>query len=189
MKQCSYCGGKYSDALAVCPNDQQPLVICNPNTAKNIKVGNYTAEQLKNFQNEFALQIKQNKKIHSQFAYPLLGIVLVGFVSIAIAHLDFNPPVAWLVNLGILLGCMAGIGCIAAIFFIPKFRCPACGSSFCNGVLEHCPECGSNGIAVQGWLKKQYCKRCQKHLNVGKQRNFSYRFCSRCGIFLSDKGL
>jgi hypothetical protein len=42
---------------------------------------------------------------------------------------------------------------------------------------------------MQDWRGGRRCNTCGKNLRTGKSRNFKYKACTSCGVFLYKKGL
>ncbi len=152
---------------------------------------NYSAEDLKIFREKFAADLKLYRAKDRRYAGPLLGIILVGFAAIVGAFVIPQQPVKWIAGAGIFL-VFAGIGliAIAASSLQRQLKCPACHNLFITEIEEYCPECGSASLESKDWIiGGRCCNACGKNFYSGKNRNFRYKACTHCGIFLDEKGL
>ena len=191
MKCCSYCGKEFPDNINFCPVDQWPLIELAKNEPdKSFKeVGDYSSEELNQFRGIFAADLKQYRAIERRYAHPLLVIFLLGMACVAYASYLSQPPVAWLFGIGVFFFAGGMIGFVVAAFSLPKLKCPACQKSPFTEFGNYCPECGSVSLKPKGWLNTPHCNSCGKDLRSGKGRNFRYKTCTHCGVFLDDKGL
>jgi hypothetical protein len=158
---------------------------------KNFKeVGDCSPEELKQFREIFATDLKENQTTERRYANPILIVILAGFAAIVCSYLLFQTPAKWLLGAGIFL-IAAGIISIAIAAFSlqKKLKCPACHNLFLGSIGECCPECGSASLEPGDWLGIRHCNSCGKDLRGGKNRNFRYKACTHCGVFLDDKGL
>jgi hypothetical protein len=192
MKRCPYCGKQFGDDLILCPADQQPLIAEeSKNTSDQIlkEVGDYSADELKRFRGVFAADLRQSKAKEQRYAHPLLAVLLVGLAAIICASLLSQPPIAWLFDLGFFVFAAGMVAVVVVAYSLPKLKCPACHSFFSGELGRYCPECGSASLELKGWLNTPHCNSCKKDLRGGKGRNFKYKTCTHCGVFLDDKGL
>ena len=192
MKRCSYCGKQYGDDLILCPADQQPLTVeQSKNTPDQIlkEVGDYSADELKRFREVFAADLRQSKATEQRYAHPLLVVLLVGLAATICACLLSRPPTAWLFGVGFFCFAAGMIAVVIVAYTLPKLKCPACHNFLFGEFGRYCPECGSASLEPRGWLNTPHCNSCGKDLWSGKGRNFRYKTCTRCGVFLDDKGL
>ncbi|MGD0509471.1 MAG: hypothetical protein ABSA27_16855 [Terriglobales bacterium] len=155
------------------------------------KVGHYSPEELKQFQEIFAADLKQYRATDQQYAAPLLAVFLVGVAAVVCSYLlSSQPPIKWLLGAGIVL--IAGVFisiAVAASSLEKQLKCPACHSLFIDEIGECCPECGSAPLVPGGGLGGLHCSSCGKKLISGKNRNFRYKACTHCGVLLEQKGL
>jgi hypothetical protein len=156
------------------------------------KAGDYSPEELKQFREIFAADLKQYRADERRCAYPILMVILAGFAAVVCSFLfsHSRSPIKWLVYAGIFLA-FGGIISIAIVMTIlqKKLKCPACHDSFLGEIGDYCPECGSDSLEPPNWLGARHCNSCGKNLLSGKNRSFRYKACTHCGVFLDDKGL
>jgi hypothetical protein len=151
---------------------------------------NYSAEELKQFRDVFAADLKQNQATDRRYATPILVIILAGFAVVFCSYLLSQPPIKWLLIAGVVIigaGLILLIG--AATLLQRQLKCPACHNVFVTEIAECRPECGSTPLEQGGMFGLPHCDACGKDLMGGKARNFKYKACTHCGVFLYDKGL
>jgi RNA polymerase subunit RPABC4/transcription elongation factor Spt4 len=154
------------------------------------EASNYSPEELKQFREIFAADLKQNQAIERRYANSILILFSTGFAAVVCSYLLFQPPTKWLFGAGIFLVAIGIISiAIAAFSLQKKLKCPACHNSFLGEIGEYCPECGSASLEPPNWLGARHCNSCGKNLLGGKNRSFKYKACTHCGVFLDDKGL
>jgi len=155
------------------------------------KAGHYSPEDQNRFREIFAADLKQYRSADRRYANPLLVVFLVGVAAIVCSYLlSSQPPIKWLLGAGIVLiaGVLVSVA-IAASSLEKQLKCPACHNPFIDDIGECCPECGSASLAPAGAFGALYCNSCGKKLISGKNRNFRYKACTHCGVFLDEKGL
>lgn len=154
------------------------------------KAGDNSPEELKQFREIFATDLKQNQAIERRYANSILIVFLAGFAAVVCSYLLSQSPRKWLFGAGFFL-VAAGIisSAIAAFSLQKKLKCPACHNSFLGQIGEHCPECGYVSLEPPNWFGARHCNSCGKNLLGGKNRSFRYKACTHCGVFLDDKGL
>jgi len=154
------------------------------------KVGDYSPEELKQFREMFAVDLKQYRATNRRYANPILVVILVGFAAIFCSFLLSQTLIRWLLGAGI---CLIAAGviiiAIAASSLQKKLLCPACHDLFIDEIGECCPECGSASLESGDWIGTQHCNACGKNLRIGRNRNFRYKACTHCGVFLDEMGL
>jgi hypothetical protein len=151
----------------------------------------YSAEALKGFREQFAADLKQNQAKERRYAGPIMVIFLVGFALIIGACVAFQQLVKWMACTGIFL-LFAGASAVgvAASSLQKQLLCAACHNIFQDDIDSYCPACGSASLEPEDWvIGGRQCNTCGKNLHRGKNRNFRYRFCTHCGVFLCEKGL
>lgn len=157
---------------------------------KNEELTGGSLEELRQFRETFAANLKASWTAERRFARPILMFLLAGFAAIFCSFLLFQPPAKWLFITGFVL---VAIGLVwlaaAATRFQRTLICPACRNSFIDKIDGFCPECGSDSLEVQNWHGARHCNFCGKDLVSGKHRNFKYRACTHCGVMLDEKGL
>jgi hypothetical protein len=159
-------------------------------TEMKTEAGNYSAEELKQFREVFAADLKQNQASDRKYSTLILVIILAGFAAVICSYVLSQPPTKWLLIAGIAL--IAGglvLMAVAAVVLQKQLKCPACHNVFIAEIGECCPECGSAPLERGGLLDTPHCNSCGKDLRGGKTRNFRYKACTHCGVFLYDKGL
>jgi predicted RNA-binding Zn-ribbon protein involved in translation (DUF1610 family) len=157
---------------------------------KNAEVTGYSLEELERFRKEFTAEVEEHQTKEQRFVTPILILIAVGFGAVLSASLLFQPPLTWLLVAGFAL-VFAGVIfiTITAAAFQPKLICPSCGNDFIGEIHECCPECGSFSLGPHNWRGARHCNSCRKNLRPGKNRNFKYKACTYCGVFLYRKGL
>jgi RNA polymerase subunit RPABC4/transcription elongation factor Spt4 len=171
--------------------NQKSQMISVPNIArKNAEVTGYSLEELEHFRKEFSAEVKAHQAKERRFVLPILFLIVVGLGVVFYFPLLFQPPLIWLLVAGFAL-VVAGIifMAITAATFQQKLICPACHNDFIGEMQECCPECGSFSLGPQNWRGARHCNACRKNLRFGKNRNFKYKACTNCGVFLYAKGL
>jgi hypothetical protein len=154
-------------------------------------INNYSPEELKQFREIFAVELKQYRASDRRYANPILVVILVGFAAVVCAFVLSQHPIKWLLGAGIILIAAGLVSIALAMSAIQKkLICPACQNLFLDEIGECCPECGSASLEPPGLvLGGRRCRACGKNLLSGKNRNFRYRACTHCGVFLDEKGL
>jgi RNA polymerase subunit RPABC4/transcription elongation factor Spt4 len=155
------------------------------------KVERYSPEERKQFREIFAADLKQYRAADRRYANPLLVAFLAGVAAVACSYLlSSQPPIKWLLGVGIVLivGVFISIA-VAASSLEKQLKCPACHNLLIDDIGEYCPECGSASLAPGGEFGALRCNSCGKQLITGKNRNFRYKACTHCGVFLDEKGL
>jgi hypothetical protein len=156
------------------------------------ETGDYSPEELKQFREIFAGDLKRYRAADRRYAYPVLIVILAGFAAVFCSFLlsHSQSPIKWLLGAGIFL-VFAGIISIAVVMTLlqKKLKCPACHDSFLGEIGEYCPECGSGSLEPANWLGARHCNSCGKNILSGKNRTFRYKACTHCGVFLDEKGL
>ncbi len=155
------------------------------------KVGQYSPEELKQFQEIFAADLKQNRAADRRYANPLLVVFLLGIGAVVCSYLlASQPPIHWLLGVGIVLIAAGLISvAVAASSLQKQLKCPACHGQFIDDIDKYCPECGSASLGRGGAFGAMQCNSCGKKLLSGKNRTFRYKACTHCGVFLEQKGL
>jgi len=155
------------------------------------KVGQYSPEQLKRFRELFAADLKQYRATDRRYANPILVVFLLGVAAVVGSYLlSSQPPIKWLLGAGIVFVAAGFISiAVAASSLQQQLKCPACHNLFIDEIGECCPECGSALLPLGGGLGPLRCHACGKKLIAGKNRNFRYKSCTHCGVFLDEKGL
>lgn len=77
------------------------------------------------------------------------------------------------------------------LYFRARLQCPNCHHGLDLSIDEYCPACGSNaGVVSEGLQRKTYCRACNSCLEVDRMngRLWTIRFCTFCGVLLSDSG-
>ena len=169
----------------------QMQMISVPITArKNAEMGGHSLEELEHFRKEFSTEVKEHQAKERRFVVPILVLIVAGFGAVFYSFLLFQPPLTWLLITGFAL-VIAGLifMAITATAFQRKLICPACQNDFIGEIQECCPECGSFSLGLRNWRGSLYCNTCRKNLRTGKNRNFKYKACTNCGVFLFQKGL
>jgi hypothetical protein len=162
----------------------------NENEKNFKKAAEYSSEELKQFREIFATDLKQNQAIERRCANSILILFLAGFAAVVCSYLFSQPPTKWLFGVGIFLVAAGIISiAIAAFSLQKKLKCPACHNSFLGEIGEYCPECGSASLEPPNWLGARHCNSCRKNLLGGKNPSFRYKACTHCGVFLDAKGL
>jgi hypothetical protein len=157
----------------------------------NLKeAGGHSPEELKQFREMFAADLEQYRATERRRAIPILVVFLAGFAAVVCSFLFSQHPVKWLLGAGIFL-VAAGLVSLAtaAVSFQKGLKCPACHNQFIDDIGECCPECGSTPLEPADWLGARHCNACGKNLRIGRNRNFKYKACTHCGVFLDEKGL
>ena len=155
------------------------------------KVGQYSPAELDQFQEIFAADLKQYRATDRRYANPLLVVFLLGVAAIVSSYLlSSQPPIHWLLGVGIVLiaGVLVSVA-VAASSLEKQLKCPACHGLFIDDIGKCCPECGSASLGPGGAFGAMHCNACGKKLISGKNRNFKYKACTHCGVFLEAKGL
>lgn len=155
------------------------------------KVGQYSPAELEQFQEIFAADLKQYRATDRRYAYLLLVVFLLGVAAVVCSYLlSSQPPIQWLLGVGIVLiaGVLVSVVVVASSLE-KQLKCPACHSLFIADMEKYCPECGSASLGRGGALGAMHCNSCGKKLISGKNRNFRYKACTHCGVFLDHKGL
>ena len=155
------------------------------------KAGQYSPEQLKRFRELFAADLKQYRATDRRYANPILVVFLVGIAAVFGSYLlSSQPPIKWLLGAGVVLVAAGFISiAVAASSLQQQLKCPACQNLFIDEIAECCPECGSAPLPLAAGLGARRCPACGKNLIAGKNRNFRYKSCTHCGVFLDEKGL
>ena len=86
------------------------------------KVGDYSPEELKQFQEVFAADLKQWRANERRIAHPALVILLVGLAAIICACLLSQPPIAWLFRIGFLIVAAGMVAVVIAVFSLTKLK-------------------------------------------------------------------
>jgi RNA polymerase subunit RPABC4/transcription elongation factor Spt4 len=155
------------------------------------KVGQYSPAELEQFQKIFAADLKQYRATDRRYANPLLVVFLLGVAAVVCSYLlSSQPPIQWLLGVGIVLiaGVLVSVA-VAASSLEKQLKCPVCHSLFIDDIEKYCPECGSASLGRGGAFGAIHCNSCGKKLISGKNRNFRYKACTHCGVFLEQKGL
>lgn len=157
---------------------------------KNSEVTGYSLEELEYFRKAFAAEVKEYRAKERRFVLPILVLILTGFVAVFCSFLLFQPPLTWLLVTGFALVASGLIlMAITAAPFERRLVCPACHNYFLEEIQECCPECGSLALDFESGRGARHCNTCGKDLRNGKHRNFRYKACTNCGVFLYKKGL
>jgi len=162
-----------------------------PNIArKNAEVSGYSLEELEHFRKIFSAEIREHEAKARRFAVPILILFVAGFGAVLYSLLCVQPPLIWLLIAGLaLVATGLVLGTIMAIAFRQELTCPACHNYFIEEIQDCCPECGSSSIGFHDWRGWRHCDSCGKDLRTGSNRNFKYKACTTCGVFLYQKGL
>jgi RNA polymerase subunit RPABC4/transcription elongation factor Spt4 len=155
------------------------------------KAGHYSPEELTQFREIFAADLKLHRANDRRYANPLLLVFLVGVAAVVGSYLlSSQPPIKWLLGAGIVLIVAGFVSvAVAASSLERHLKCPACRNLLIDEIGECCPECGSASLAPGGLLDTWRCNSCGKKLITGKNRSFKYKACTHCGVFLDEKGL
>lgn len=157
---------------------------------KNAEVCGYSLEELERFREGFSAEIEEHQAQAHRFALPILALFIASFAAVLCASLLFHPPLTWLLITGFaLVAIELLLITIMAIAFRHEPICPACHNYFIEEIQDYCPECGSSSLGSHDWRGARRCNACGKNLRAGKNRNFKYKACTTCGIFLYQKGL
>src|ERR1700679_387227 len=142
---------------------------------------NYSPEELKQFREIFAEDVKRYNAANRRYAYPILMVILAGFAALFCSFLfsRSQSPIKWLAHDGIFL-IFAGLISFAVVLTIlqKKLKCPACHDLFLGDIGEYCPECGAGSLEPANWLGARHCNACGKNLSSGRNRNFRYKACT-----------
>jgi hypothetical protein len=157
---------------------------------KNAEVTDFSLEELKHFRKEFAAEVKKYQAKGRTFVVPILILIVLGFGAVFYSFLLFQPPLTWLLITGF---SVVAIGVALMLWTATAFQknlvCPACENSFVGEIQDFCPECGSFSLGCQDWRGVRRCETCGKNLRSGKNRNFKYKACTHCGMFLYKRGV
>jgi RNA polymerase subunit RPABC4/transcription elongation factor Spt4 len=157
----------------------------------NIKeAGNYSREEINTLRETFAADLKQYRVSEGKCAWVVLILFLAGFAVVFCSTVLFQPPAKWLLVAGIvLIGAGLVLIAVTASLLQNNLRCPGCHHRFIDKMDKCCPDCGSPSLEPPNWYGARFCNECQRKLVAGKNRNFRYKACTHCGVFLDDKGL
>lgn len=147
-------------------------------------------DELQHFREKFKARLKERTASAQKFAVPILMVFVAGFGAVFSSFLLFQPAVTWLFLAG--LGLVAAglyLMAITATVFQRKLECPACHNLLVDGIDEYCPECGEGPLEQGNWRGARRCPSCGKKLVNGRNRNFKYRACTHCGVFLAERGV
>lgn len=154
------------------------------------EAGNYSPEELAQFRAVFAADLKQNQATDRRYATPILAVIVAGFAAVLCSYMLSQSPIKWLLIAGITLIAGGLVAMAVAVIVLQKeLKCPACHNVFVDEIGDCCPECGSASLEREGLLDIPHCNSCGRDLRSGKARNFRYKACTHCGVFLYDKGL
>jgi hypothetical protein len=154
------------------------------------KAGVYSPEELKQFREIFAADLKQYRANDRRYANPVLVMFLAGFAAVVCSFVISQHPIHWLLGVGIFLIVAGFIALVVAASSLQKnLTCPACHNVFLDNIDKCCPECGSVSLDPADWLGARHCRACGKNIRSGKNRNFRYKACTHCGVLLDVKGL
>jgi RNA polymerase subunit RPABC4/transcription elongation factor Spt4 len=157
---------------------------------KSEDVSGYTWEELAHFRRKFSAEIEDHQAKARRFALPILILFAAGLGAVLYSFLCVRPPLTWLLIAGFALVATGLIlTLITGIASQSELVCPACRNYFIEEIQDHCPECGSTSLGYQDWRGSRECRTCGKNLRPGKNRNFKYKACTTCGVFLYRKGL
>jgi RNA polymerase subunit RPABC4/transcription elongation factor Spt4 len=157
---------------------------------KHAELTDYSFEELKRFRKEFSAEIKAHQTKARRFAVPILILFVAGFGAVFYSFLLFQPPLTWLFVAGFgLVALGLALMAVTTTTSEPDLVCPACHNYFIDEIRDCCPECGSTSLGMQDWRGGRRCNTCGKNLRTGKSRNFKYKACTSCGVFLYKKGL
>ncbi|HEY1170084.1 MAG TPA: hypothetical protein VGH19_01835 [Verrucomicrobiae bacterium] len=81
------------------------------------------------------------------------------------------------------------IGFTVIALFTPKLICPGCEKQTDRGQGNFCPECGAETLGPGDWLRHPHCRTCDKTMRRGKNRHYTIRYCTHCGLLLDEKGV
>jgi hypothetical protein len=136
----------------------------------------------------------EKDQFHEQFRliakhHQVRSIIFLAMISCCLALvLFFTTKGATLDSWMTLLFLGYVILCILLFIFVPLL-CPACKNRFEVSVNTFCPECGCKLERSGEFFKRPFCPSCKKNLRCGRNRNFDYRCCTHCGVFLDGRGI
>jgi RNA polymerase subunit RPABC4/transcription elongation factor Spt4 len=153
------------------------------------KVGDYSPEELKQFREMFAVDLERYRTEKRRFMIPLTAAIVVGLVAFFWGMHFYRHK--WVAYSSIVLAGGGGLTMAAFLAFLQnKLRCPACHNLFVDAIQKYCPECGCDSLEPRNWLIGGYhCESCGKDIMIGKSRNFKYKACTHCGVFLDEEGV
>src|SRR5271170_6975796 len=94
------------------------------------RVGQYSPAELEQFQEIFAADLKQYRVTDQRYAKPLLVVFLLGVAAVVCSYLlSSQPPIQWLLGVGIVLTAGVLVSVVVAASSLEKqLKCPACHS-------------------------------------------------------------
>lgn len=150
------------------------------NTHSRRSANDYSAEELRYFQQQFMPKAQRYRKWWRGFRMGMLLLFPVVFISgLILPHPEYG-----FILIGIGLTAL-----LVAVFFYPPLHCPACQSHLEVEFGQYCPQCCTTGLIPADQRDFPCCKNCGD-LRRGKGgRNYKIRFCSRCGIPVDQRGV
>ena len=122
----------------------------------------------------------------------------------AALHAARSRKIAWIVcafvACGIIVMCSRNGGLRLINFFIPCFvgfvvfalfekslLCSACRLDI-EWIVTFCPECGGK-VKLGGWFTSAQCLSCGKKLFRRRGRSYRIKYCSHCGVLLTEHAI
>ena len=136
-------------------------------------------------QREFSAQIARYR---SRTLRTWALIIVVGIGALVLGSLHVPLLVLYVVAAGLAVWGMWLIG----LYFRSGLQCPNCRHGLDLSIDEYCPACGSNaGMISEGVPRKTRCPSCNARLDVDRVngRSWTIRFCTFCGMLLSEPGV
>ena len=164
------------------------MMFIDPNfRTPNKEAAKYTEAELRDFKSAFAAQEKNRPgwwaraslfSVLSFFGGAAAGLLLGKWVKIEALF-----PIG---------GIAGALGGFYFTFRLMQRRCPACEYDIEGDVGRYCPCCGSKSL--NHLFNHPRCEECGVVLKwnrsqIGQCRMFHVRFCSVCGVKLSDAGV
>lgn len=150
------------------------------------KTAEEIAEEREKLRKKYTRSKRRWFKLRIAYFGAIGGTALLCFVGGEVS--EWVMPVVWVMLVPTII-----LGIIGHYFLSP--HCPACNTRFQVPVQRFCPACGNDDLKhpsrKEAFLgKKIFCRSC--HLSLvqdSENRNFKYRHCTHCGLFLDRKGV
>ena len=139
-------------------------------------------EETEKFKKLFQYKLQARKPL--QWMLQALGVVICGEAFLCIGNEDAIS--SWAIPLLFALGVVLLI--ISKDLIIP--RCPSCQNCIqLPPTGKYCPTCGNSHLQETKW-GVIYCVVCQKYLTNNRSgRTYKIKYCTHCGVHLSDRGV
>lgn len=139
-------------------------------------------EETEKFKKLFQYKLRARKPL--QWMLQGLGVVICGEAFLCIG--GENVITSWATPLLFALGIIL----LTTIKDLLMPKCPLCQNCiYLPPAGPYCPTCGKSHLQKARWGSR-YCTVCKNHLTNNRGgRTYKIKYCTHCGVTLSDQGL